>query len=66
MPYRHNNYAYRILPWLQDIFTYTCSISSEEKYTETPVKILILKHIYTESSEPSLEALGCCAVWLLG
>ena len=28
------------------------------KNTETPVKILILKQIYTETSEPSLEALS--------
>ena len=29
----------------------------ERKNTETPVKILILKQIYTETSELSLEAL---------
>ena len=29
-----------------------------KKNTETPVKILILKQIYTETSEPSLEALS--------
>ena len=38
-------------PWLQDILTL------RKKYTETPVKILILKQIYTETTEPSLEAL---------
>ena len=40
-----------LLPGLQDIFTL------RKNNTETPVKILILKQIYTETSEPSLEAL---------
>ena len=47
-----------ILPWLQDIF------ALRKKNTETPVKILILKQIYTETSEPSLEALLNLALWL--
>ena len=34
-------------------------------YTETPVKILILKQIYTETSEPSLEALGSAFAFLV-
>ena len=32
-------------------------LTLRKKNTETPVKILILKQVYTETSEPSLEAL---------
>ena len=49
------------LGYIQDIRMVTRHIYTiayhRKKNTETPVKILILKQIYTETSEPSLEAL---------
>ena len=57
------------LGYIQDIRMVTRHIYTiayhRKKNTETPVKkILILKQIYTETSEPSLEALLISTVLL--
>ena len=49
---------YRVLPCIgYFIITFLLYAYHQKKNTETPVKILILKQIHAETSEPSLEAL---------